>query len=70
MLQRVNPRYVLRNWMAQEAIEAAEHDDFEPVQRLLRILSSPYKVQKEAEDRGYAKPPPEWANELKVSCSS
>ena len=56
--------------MAQEVIEAAEKDNFLPLQRLLRILESPYTQQQDAEDLGYAKPPPKWAENLQVSCSS
>ena len=70
LMQRSNPRYILRNWLAQRAIEKAEEDDFSEVQKLLRVLKNPYKIQPEAEDSDYAKPPPGWSKELKVSCSS
>lgn len=67
---QVNPRYVLRNWMAQSAIEKAEKDDFSEVQFLLRILQNPYTISEEAEEKGYADPPPEWSCTIRVSCSS
>lgn len=69
-MQAVNPRYVLRNWMAQKAIQAAETDDFSEVEFLLRLLQDPFRVSQEAEARGYASPPPAWAKTLTVSCSS
>ncbi|XP_069683741.1 protein adenylyltransferase SelO-like isoform X2 [Periplaneta americana] len=67
---KINPRYVLKNWMAQSAIEKAEKDDFSEVQFLLNVLQSPYTVNEEAEKRGYADPPPKWSSTIKVSCSS
>ena len=70
LMQGTNPRYVLRNWMAQSAIGKVENDDFSEVQTLLKVLESPYTYQQEAEDRGYTSPPPGWAKSLKVSCSS
>jgi uncharacterized protein YdiU (UPF0061 family) len=69
-MQAANPRYVLRNWIAQRAIEAAEGDDFSEVQFLLRLLRNPFRVSPEAEVKGYAGPPPAWARNLSVSCSS
>uniref|UniRef100_A0A1B6D888 Selenoprotein O n=1 Tax=Clastoptera arizonana TaxID=38151 RepID=A0A1B6D888_9HEMI len=66
----LNPRYILRNWMAQKAIESAEKDNFIEVERLLRVLSKPFEKQEEAEKLGFAGPSPEWAKKLKLSCSS
>ncbi|XP_054275655.1 protein adenylyltransferase SelO, mitochondrial-like [Macrosteles quadrilineatus] len=67
---QINPRYVLRNWMAQSAINEADDDNFVEVERLLRILSSPFTMQEEAEEMGFSKPPPGWASKLRLSCSS
>ena len=47
-MQQVNPVYVLRNYMAQTAIEAAEGGDYSEVELLLTILSNPYVVHPEA----------------------
>ena len=69
-MQNANPRYILRQWMAQSAILKAENDDFSEVQSLLKVLSSPFKTQKEAESAGYANPVPGWSKDLVVSCSS
>uniref|UniRef100_A0A669BTQ6 Selenoprotein O n=1 Tax=Oreochromis niloticus TaxID=8128 RepID=A0A669BTQ6_ORENI len=66
----VNPRYVLRNWMAESAIRKAERNDFSEVELLHHILSSPFVTQETAEEAGYAARPPQWARRLKVSCSS
>ncbi len=65
-----NPRFVLRNYLAQDAIERAEQGDFEGVQRLLDILTDPYDLQERAVGDGFDERPPPWAQELFVSCSS
>lgn len=70
IMNNINPRYVLRNWIAQKVIAQAENNDFEGVRKVLKILENPYTFQKEAEENGYASPPPYWAKFLKVSCSS
>ncbi|XP_075221021.1 protein nucleotidyltransferase YdiU-like [Lycorma delicatula] len=68
---KINPCYVLRNWMVQEAINKAdENDDFTEVDLLLRVLMKPFTRQPEAEKHGYGNPPPNWARSLKLSCSS
>ena len=69
-MQKSNPRYVLRQWMAQSAILKAENDDFSEVRLLQKILSKPFNTQKDAEAAGYANPVPGWSKELVVSCSS
>jgi uncharacterized protein YdiU (UPF0061 family) len=67
-MQQVNPAYVLRNYMAQDAIKAAENGDFSEVELLLTILKDPFVSRPEAEK--YAGLPPDWASEITVSCSS
>ena len=64
----VNPKYVLRNHLAQIAIEAAEKGDFTQLQRLYGVLQHPFDEQ--PENAAYAGLPPEWASTLEVSCSS
>ncbi|CAK8692674.1 protein nucleotidyltransferase YdiU-like [Clavelina lepadiformis] len=66
----VNPRYVLRNWMAESAIRKAEKGDFSDIWRLLMTLQRPYNEQVSAEVSGYASRPPDWTKALRVSCSS
>jgi uncharacterized protein YdiU (UPF0061 family) len=67
-MDAVNPKYVLRNYLAQVAIDAAQRKDFSEVRRLLGVLRRPYEEQPEHE--WYAAPPPEWGRHLAVSCSS
>lgn len=64
----VNPLYVLRNHIAQQAIEAAEKGDFSEVQRQFELLSHPFEAQPGYE--AYAATPPAGAPHLEVSCSS
>lgn len=67
-MNRVNPKYVLRNHLAETAIDHARSGDFSEVQRLLKILQQPFDEQPEHEaDAGF---PPDWATHLEVSCSS
>lgn len=71
-MNRVNPKYVLRNHLAESAIRAARGDDgaadFSELRRLLAVLRRPYDEQPEAEH--YAQLPPDWAASLHLSCSS
>ncbi|XP_060638422.2 protein adenylyltransferase SelO-like isoform X2 [Anolis sagrei] len=66
----INPRYVLRNWMAESAAQKAEKNDFSEVRLLQQILQSPFQMQTVAERAGYAHRPPAWAQDIKISCSS
>ena len=67
-MNRVNPKYVLRNYLAQQAIDRAENGDYSEIDRLLALLASPFDEQPENEP--YAALPPDWASALSVSCSS
>lgn len=67
-MNRVNPLYVLRNYLAEEAIQAAAKGDTSVIDTLLLLLRDPYTEQ--AGMTHYAEPPPEWGRELEVSCSS
>jgi uncharacterized protein YdiU (UPF0061 family) len=67
-MNRVNPKYVLRNHLAQEAIHRSQQGDDGEVRRLLAILERPYDEQPEHE--AYADFPPDWAQHIEVSCSS
>ncbi|XP_058249406.1 protein adenylyltransferase SelO-1, mitochondrial-like isoform X2 [Hemibagrus wyckioides] len=69
-MRGVNPRYVLRNWMAESAIRKAENNDFSEVVLLLHTLTEPFVDNEAAERAGYSSRPPAWASELRVSCSS
>ena len=64
----VNPKYILRNHLAQIAIEKAQQKDFSEITTLLEILEHPYAEQTAYE--AYANPPsPDWQS-VEVSCSS
>jgi len=67
-MDRINPKYVLRNYLAQTAIEKAQQKDFSEIDRLLSLLGNPYDDQPGME--AYAAPPPNWGKHLSVSCSS
>ncbi|QDF73900.1 MULTISPECIES: protein adenylyltransferase SelO [Shewanella] len=65
---QVNPKYVLRNYLAQEAIIACEEGNTQPLTELHQILTRPFDEQPDKED--FAKRPPEWGQGLIMSCSS
>jgi uncharacterized protein YdiU (UPF0061 family) len=68
-MRRVNPKYILRNHLAEVAIRrAADERDYGEVDRLHRLLARPFDEQPEFE--GYAAEPPDWARQIEVSCSS
>ncbi len=67
-MNAVNPKYVLRNHLAQAAIESAENGDYRELERLLGILAQPFAEQPENE--AYAAEPPASARHIAVSCSS
>ncbi len=63
-----NPAYVLRNHLGEEAIQAAQTGDFEPLRRLQAALAAPCEEQPGADH--YADFPPDWASTIEISCSS
>jgi uncharacterized protein YdiU (UPF0061 family) len=65
-MNAVNPKYVLRNYMAQQAIDKATAGDFSEVKTLLELLRKPYDEQLQYQ-RYFAKRP-EWARN-KAGCS-
>ena len=67
-MKRVNPKYVLRNYLAEQAIEKARQRDFSEIERLRGLLSRPFDEQPGME--AYAEAPPAWARAIEVSCSS
>ena len=65
-MQNVNPAVVLRNWLAQRAIEQAEQGNTEELERLHAVLREPYAERND----DYSRRPPDWGKRLEVSCSS
>lgn len=67
-MKAANPKYVLRNHIAQGAIEKAESGDLSEVDILLAVLKKPFDEQPEMER--FAEPPPVGKPRIEVSCSS
>ncbi|HHT5702755.1 TPA: protein adenylyltransferase SelO [Raoultella planticola] len=65
-MQSVNPALVLRNWLAQRAIEQAEQGEMSELARLHEALRQPFADR----DDDYINRPPDWGRRLEVSCSS
>jgi uncharacterized protein YdiU (UPF0061 family) len=66
-MHTVNPKYVFRNYLAVQAIEALAAGDAALLERLMRVLERPYEEQPENEE--FAAPRPEWARR-KAGCSA
>ena len=69
-MQQTNPVYILRNHMAQKAIELAERNDFSEVERLFNLLSQPFERNVALEKTEDLAPLPNDVPEVMVSCSS
>lgn len=65
-MKAVNPAMVLRNWLAQRAIEQAEQGDYAELHRLHGALRTPFADRSDE----YVSRPPDWGKRLEVSCSS
>ena len=65
---RTNPKFVLRNHLGELAIRDAKLKDYAAVEDLLAIVQAPYDEHPGHDDQaGF---PPEWANQIEISCSS
>jgi len=68
-MNTVNPNYILRNYLAENAIrKATEQQDYTEIDTLLNLLQKPFDEQPGMEH--YAATPPDWAQHIQVSCSS
>jgi serine/tyrosine/threonine adenylyltransferase len=68
LMLKTNPKYVLRNYLGELAIEAAKGKDFAKVAQMLALLERPFDEHPESES--YAGLPPDWASQIEISCSS
>jgi serine/tyrosine/threonine adenylyltransferase len=66
-MNRANPKYVLRNYLAQQAIDALERGDASVMERLMAVLQRPYDEQPEHDELANRRP--EWARH-KPGCSA
>ena len=63
-----NPKYVLRNHIAEQTIEAARGGDFGVLAQVLHVLQTPFDEHPQSQT--LADFPPDWARHIQVSCSS
>ena len=68
LMLKINPKYVLRNYLGEQAIAKAKLKDFSEVETLLKLLQAPYDEHPEHER--FADLPPDWAADIEISCSS
>jgi uncharacterized protein YdiU (UPF0061 family) len=68
LMLKTNPKYVLRNHLGEEAIQAAKSKDFSVVAQLLKVLEHPFDEYPEHD--AWAGFPPDWAGGIAISCSS
>jgi len=67
-MNQVNPKYILRNYLAQQAITQATDYDYSLVNELLEVLANPFAEHPKFEK--LAALPPEWGRKMVLSCSS
>ena len=65
---KINPKYVLRNHLGEQAIRAAKLKDFSVVRDLLAVLENPFDEHPAFD--AWAGFPPDWAHGIEISCSS
>jgi uncharacterized protein YdiU (UPF0061 family) len=66
-MNQVNPKFILRNYLSQQAIDAAEQGDYRFIEQLLQVMQKPYDEQPEFES--FAERRPQWA-ENRAGCSA
>lgn len=65
---QMNPKYILRNYLAQQVIQDAQTGQYDSLHQLLEVLKRPFDEQPGNEY--YSAPPPDWGKHLSISCSS
>jgi serine/tyrosine/threonine adenylyltransferase len=68
LMIKINPKYVLRNYLGEQAIAKAKLKEFSEVETLLKLLQAPYDEHPDCER--FAALPPDWAAHIEISCSS
>jgi uncharacterized protein YdiU (UPF0061 family) len=68
LMRSVNPKYILRNHLAESAIQKSKMGDHSEVETLFKLLQSPFDDQMSFDH--YANLPPDWASSIEISCSS
>ena len=68
LMRSTNPKFILRNYLAQQAIEHAEKGDFAMIEQLMTVLQAPFDEHPELSH--FAERPPEWGKKIEISCSS
>ena len=68
LMLKNNPKFVLRNHLGEQAIQAAKLKDFAPLHTLLDVLQAPF--EEHADYDSLAGFPPDWASSIEISCSS
>jgi serine/tyrosine/threonine adenylyltransferase len=68
LMLKTNPKYILRNYLGEQAIAKAKLKDFSEVETLLKLLQTPYDEHPGSER--FADLPPDWAADIEISCSS
>lgn len=68
-MDSVNPKFILRNYLMEEAIKQADkYEDFSKVDKLLELAMNPFDEHSVVGE--YSKIPPKWAFDICISCSS
>ena len=68
LMLSTNPKFVLRNHLAELAIRAAKEKDFQMTADLQKVLSNPF--DEHPQHASFADFPPDWASGIEISCSS
>jgi uncharacterized protein YdiU (UPF0061 family) len=68
IMRSANPKYILRNHLAESAIQKSKMGDHSEVDTLFKLLQTPFDDQMEFDH--YANLPPDWASSIEISCSS